>query len=168
MTPREAVLLTRYAKACFPQQPIDEYTADAWFDILGDLALADCKAAIVAVARQKPFIAPSEILAEVRRVRADRVARAALPAPAPSTAENAASYRESLRASIETIASGRSLGLALKPGARADSIPPASAGRFLARFRALVHTKPTQEELAGRQAAEARAARKKTEGSTPA
>ena len=48
MTPHETLLLTRYVKACCPQQAIDEYTPDAWHDLLGDLSLADCRAAVVA------------------------------------------------------------------------------------------------------------------------
>ena len=58
MTHAETVLLTRYVKACCPQQAIDEYTPDAWHDLLGDLALADCRAAAAAVAKRQPFVAP--------------------------------------------------------------------------------------------------------------
>lgn len=65
MTPTEMVMLTRYIKALCPQQQIDEYTADAWHDVLGHLDLADARHAAVAVARRQPFIAPSEIIGEV-------------------------------------------------------------------------------------------------------
>ena len=34
MTPSETVLFIRYVRACCPQQAIDEYTADAWHDVL--------------------------------------------------------------------------------------------------------------------------------------
>jgi hypothetical protein len=71
MTPTEAVLLTRYVKACCPQQQIDEYTPDAWFDVLGDLELSGCKAAVAAITRKQPFVAPSEIRTHVMAVRGD-------------------------------------------------------------------------------------------------
>lgn len=73
MTPREMVILTRYVKACCPQQQIDEYTPDAWHDIIGDLALADCREAVKAIATRQPFVAPAEIAAEVKRIRSERL-----------------------------------------------------------------------------------------------
>ena len=69
MTPRETVILVRYVKALCPQQAIDEFTPDAWHDVLGDYDLADARAACVAVASRQPFVAPAEIIAEVRRAR---------------------------------------------------------------------------------------------------
>jgi hypothetical protein len=70
MTPTETVTLTKYVKACCPQQAIDEYTPDVWHDLLGDLELADCRAAVVTVTRRQPFCAPAEIITEVKRARA--------------------------------------------------------------------------------------------------
>jgi hypothetical protein len=49
---------------------MDEYTADAWHDLLGDLDLDECRAAVVAVARRQPFVAASEIRTEAKRARA--------------------------------------------------------------------------------------------------
>jgi len=49
----ETVLLTEYVQACCPQQAIGEYTADAWHDLLGDLSLADCKAAVAEIAKRQ-------------------------------------------------------------------------------------------------------------------
>jgi hypothetical protein len=63
---------------------MDEYTADAWHDLLGDLELAECRSAVVAVAKRQPFIAASEIRAEVKRARAiaaDRARTEALVGP---------------------------------------------------------------------------------------
>lgn len=67
MTPQESLVLVRYVKACCPQQAIDEFTPEAWHDLLGDLELADCRRAVTTVARRQPFVAPSEIRAEVSR-----------------------------------------------------------------------------------------------------
>lgn len=70
MTHEETVLLTRYVKACCPQQAIDKYTPVAWHDLLGHLGIDDCRAAVAAVASRQPFVAPAEIIAEVRRTQA--------------------------------------------------------------------------------------------------
>ena len=107
MTPKEAVLLTRSVQACCPQQHIDEYTSDAWYDVLGDLTLADCKAAVAEVTRHQPFIAPSEIRAEVRRVRDARIDAADIPPPPPERTSDPAAYTAALHASRVAAADGR-------------------------------------------------------------
>lgn len=73
MTHAEAVLLCRYAKAACPQQAFDQYTPDAWSDLLGDLRFIDCQEALKAVVQRQPFVAPAEIRAEVKRVRSKRI-----------------------------------------------------------------------------------------------
>jgi len=59
-----------YVNACCPQQAMDEYTPDAWHDLLGDMGLDECRAAVVAIAQRQPFVAASEIRGEVKRARA--------------------------------------------------------------------------------------------------
>jgi hypothetical protein len=76
VTHEETVLLTRYIKACCPQQAMDEFTADAWHDLLADLGLEECRAAVVTVAKRQPFVAASEIRAEVKRARSIQTDRA--------------------------------------------------------------------------------------------
>lgn len=73
MTHPEAVVLCRFAKACCPQQTFDEYTPDAWFELLKDLRFEDCKEAIVKVVRSQPFVSPSEIREAVGKVRWNRI-----------------------------------------------------------------------------------------------
>lgn len=73
MTPLEATTLCRLAKAACPQQAFDEYTPDAWHEILSDLRFEDAKDALFAVTREQPFVAPAEIRAAVKRIRADRI-----------------------------------------------------------------------------------------------
>lgn len=107
MKPTEVVVLTRLVKAACPQQVIDEFTPDAWFDLLGDLSLADCKAAVATVGKSQPFIAPCEIRAEVRRIRDNRFDRAAIPAPPPELADDFPAYRAALHAARVAAADGR-------------------------------------------------------------
>jgi hypothetical protein len=108
VTPSETVMLTRYVKACCPQQAMDDYTPDAWHDLLGDLPFADCRAAVVAVAQVQPFVAPSEIRAEVKRVRNERIKDAGgVPAPPAELLDNPPAYRAALRAAATALADGR-------------------------------------------------------------
>lgn len=106
MTPQETVILARYVRALCPQQKFDEFTADAWHDVLGDLALADCRVAAVEVAKQQPFVAPAEIRAQVRAVRDERLRRNPPPPPPRELTDDPEAYRRYLRESTEAIASG--------------------------------------------------------------
>lgn len=82
MTPAEAVMLCRFAKAACPQQAFDEYTPDAWFELLRDLRAEDCKAAIIDAVKASPFVAPAEIRAHIKRIRDDRLKKFGHIAPA--------------------------------------------------------------------------------------
>jgi hypothetical protein len=74
MSPDEVVILARYVRALCPGQKFDEYTPDAWHDVLADFALADARSAAAAVARKQPFVSPAEIITEIRKQRDDRAA----------------------------------------------------------------------------------------------
>lgn len=69
ITPDETVVLARYVRALCPGQKFDEYTPDAWHDVLADFALADARAAAAVVARKQPFVSPAEIIDEIRKIR---------------------------------------------------------------------------------------------------
>ncbi|TDB76802.1 hypothetical protein E1264_38095 [Actinomadura sp. KC216] len=127
MTPIEAVVLCRYVKACCPQQQIDEYTPDAWHDLLGDLALDDCKAAVVQVARRQPFVAPAEIREEVRQIRNDRL-EAAPESPPPVDPNREADYRRALTEIRYAVAGGRMPFRAIE-GGRARGAGPSKTWR---------------------------------------
>ena len=158
MTPPETVLLTEYVRACCPQQAIGEYTPDAWHDLLGDLSLADCREAVVAVAKRQPFVAPAEIRAEVRKIREDRLARTPLPAP-PADPER---YREVLAANVARVADGMTVRKALAGPLPGD--PPAEWRKAREAITPPEQVKRDPREVAREQAAEARA---KREAATP-
>lgn len=75
MTPSETVLFIRYVRACCPQQAIDEYTADAWHDVLACepwLTLAEARDAVVQIKRRQPFADVSEVIAQAKAARSQR------------------------------------------------------------------------------------------------
>lgn len=88
MTAQEAVMLCRFAKAACPQQQFDEYTPDAWFELLKDLRFIDCKEAIVDVVKTQPFVSPSEIRGRIAKVRATRHMEFGPYAPPAELADN--------------------------------------------------------------------------------
>lgn len=148
MTPKETVLLTRYVKACCPQQVMDEFTADAWHDLLADLGLEECRAAVVTVARRQPFVAASEIRAEAKRARRETEGRHRI-----RDLLNPAAYRRQVEAAdSRTLAliqakAGRTLAIdgppplprepAPAPAGRPLTDPQAEALRQVARSREL-------------------------------
>lgn len=155
MTPHETLLLARYVKACCPQQAIDEYTPDAWHDLLGDLPATDCREAVIAVAKRQPFVSPAEIRAEIKRIRRDRLDREVMPALDAGLADQPGRYQAELHAAVRRIADGRHIRLALPP-VREDAPPQEVAEVRAALGPALPRNK---QELARRQAAESRAER---------
>lgn len=118
MTPSETVILTEYVKACCPQQRMGEFTPDAWHDLLGDLSLEDCRAAVIVVAKAQPFCAPSEIRAEVRRIRNERIDKAEIPPPPPETLDNPAAYKAALLAGRVAAGDGRDPEIAMRQAIR--------------------------------------------------
>lgn len=100
MNSEEAMMLCRYAKACCPSQKFDEFTPDAWFDLLGDIDAREAKAAITAIAKRSPWVGPSEIRTQVARMQGERIkAIASLQPPAYIEAiEDEAEFDKAYRA----------------------------------------------------------------------
>ena len=89
MSPTESVALSKYIRAHFPQQPLDEYTAEALCELLGRYPAADCRAAVLAIAdRGEHWCSPSDVKAEVKRIRAKRIALAGDLCPPPGLSES--------------------------------------------------------------------------------
>lgn len=159
MTPSETVALTRYVAACCPQQQIDDFTPDAWYDLLSDLEMADCLTAVQEVCKRQAFIAPAEIRTEVRRVRRERLAREIIPAPPPELTDEPGRYKAELEAEIRKIADGRSIEKAI------GQLPSETPPHITEVRKALGPAAPppertlAPEEITRRQAAESRAAR---------
>jgi hypothetical protein len=73
-TPTEAVALSKYIRAHFPQQPLDEYSAEALCELVGRYPVTDARAAVLAIAdRGEHWCSPSDVRAEVKRIRGKRI-----------------------------------------------------------------------------------------------
>ncbi len=157
MTHEETAVLTRYVETLCPYKAMDEYTADAWHDIVGHLELADCRAAVVAIKQRARFVDPCDIIAEVKRQRRDRLERVPLPAPPAELADQPGAYREALQAGIRRTADGLAVLRAIGP-------PPGPPPPLDALRARLGPAQPPPErclppeEKARRQVAESRAA----------
>lgn len=104
MIHQEAAVLCRYVRALCPQQKFDEYTPDAWHDVLAPWDLNDCRTAASNLSGKQVFIAPAEIIAEVKRIRAERLANFVYDPPATDRDPN---YLQRYRQQLEEVASGR-------------------------------------------------------------
>lgn len=69
MTRDEMTDLVEFVTYACPQQKIGKMTAVAWYQIIGHLEFEESQNAVIAVARRQPFIAPSEIIAEIASMR---------------------------------------------------------------------------------------------------
>lgn len=108
MKPTEAVDLARYMRAHFPQQPIDEFTADALAETLADYPADDCRLAVRQIAdRGEKWCSPTDVKAEVKRIRAKRIADyGPIEPPAGLDPDNVVGYQRWLGAMHKGIADG--------------------------------------------------------------
>lgn len=127
MTEEEAVQIAEYVQAACPAQKFGEYTPDVWGEILAPYDVHEARAAVIAVARRQPFVAPAEIVTEIRERRAERIELANIVYdgdPTETGAESAAAIREIIRAAGDGLTGPSSIAgslgaaerLALPPG----------------------------------------------------
>lgn len=123
MNPTETVRLTRIVASIAPAQKIDEYTADAWQPVLRDVPMVDALEAVRRLAQRQPFIATSDIVAEVKVIRRDRLDRADATFVYDGDADDVVGYKRALAAHR------RSIGDGAEPPAAPEltvSVPPAA------------------------------------------
>lgn len=105
MSQEEWTIVFRYVKAMFPQQRFDEFTPDAWYDVLGEYDPYAIKAAIAAHAAKKPFISPAEIIAAVSDASAERMDEFVYEPADPD--ETPAQYLANRRRQIQAVRLGQ-------------------------------------------------------------
>ncbi|MEU5426903.1 hypothetical protein AB0H73_15040 [Streptomyces olivoreticuli] len=107
MTEAETVMLARYVRALCPQQKFDEYTADAWHDLLAPYDLNEARTAVARhIAAGNAFVAVGEIVTEIRKARNDRLDRHTEAEP-PAGDLGDDTYKAALLAERRAIADGR-------------------------------------------------------------
>lgn len=106
MNSQQAAVLCRYVRALCPQQKFDEYTADAWHDVLRNYLLEEARTAAATLAGRQPFVAPGEIATEIRRMRADRVGRHTDPTP-QADPDDVHAYKAEIAATRLAVATGQ-------------------------------------------------------------
>lgn len=129
LTGPEAVALVRFAKGCFPAMQVDEYTPDAWGEILAPLLFEDCKQALVDLGRQMAFAAASDVYQEVRKIRRQRIADYGL-LPEPVSDLSAEDYQRWQWETTRAIADGKVLRTKPLPKMR-QRMPPAEYGNVM-------------------------------------
>ena len=88
-----------------PAQRFDTETPAFWAVILSDVRYEDARQAVLNLGGRQQFIDPSDIIAEVRRLRDDRVDRTEMPVPNASP-DDPAAYAAEYRALRLAIADG--------------------------------------------------------------
>lgn len=73
MTPIEAAQLIAMIRSINLNQQFDEHAPEAWSFVLDDVRLGDAKAALRNLARERRFLDPCDFVAEVKRLRSDRI-----------------------------------------------------------------------------------------------
>lgn len=111
----EWVAVFHYIQAMFPHQRFDEYTPDAWYEVLGEYDMYTVKAAVNVQATKKPFVSAAEIIAAIRDTSADRIGEFVYEPGDPD--ETPEQYLANLRRQLAQVAAGeRPPVLALPPG----------------------------------------------------
>jgi hypothetical protein len=100
----ETTALCAILTSICPQQRFDETTPAAWATVLADIPATDARTATLNLARKQRFIAPCEIIAEVQRMRAERIA--ALQIPAANCDPDDPAWVAEHRAIVKAIADG--------------------------------------------------------------
>ena len=125
MKPTEAVMLTGYLRAHFPSQPVDEFTTEALEELLAPYPPNDCKRAVLNIAeRGEKWCSPTDIRAEVRRIREKRISEyGIIQPPADLDPDNVVGYRQWLTAMHRGIADGTiTAPAAIESGPRRDVV----------------------------------------------
>lgn len=120
MNSQEVIVLARYVRALCPQQRFDEYTPDAWTDVLTPYPLEDARQAAARIARRQPFIAPAEIITEIRAIRAERLEGFQYE---PTPDETPREYLTRLRAQRAAVASGHRPPAVDRPALPGPTVP---------------------------------------------
>ncbi|MDQ3485386.1 MAG: hypothetical protein M3445_08260 [Actinomycetota bacterium] len=129
MNHQQAVMICAIVQQAIPHKTLDEFTADIWAELLVDVDFDDARAATMSILSTNAYVAPSDIRAEVRRIRARRLdtyGRFPDPPPEITTHDQWRSWHIACR---DHIASGRPIPADMTVAA-GDREPPVLDGVF--------------------------------------
>lgn len=127
----QAEQLVKFVAQAAPAQKLNDGTAAVWQAILEDVRFADAIEACGRIARKQAFIAPADIVSEVKVLKADRLDRTEMPIPNASP-DDARAYAIEYRALRDAIRDGDLQGERLDAYRRGEislTGRPALAGR---------------------------------------
>lgn len=142
MSPEETIALCRLVKAVCPAQALDQYTPDAWALILRHIDYNDAKQAVIDIASRplepgkSRYIEPGHIIAQVKRIRAQRLADHGPLIPPPGL-DGTTEYLAWIRQASAVVASGGSL-----PTPPAVAADPGRSAAVIASIRDALPTAP--------------------------
>lgn len=149
MTQDEAILLLEYVAAACPAQRIGEFTPDVWGELFAPYTLDDARAAVLVIACRERFIAPADVITEIKARRAERIELANIVIdgdPSHTGAESAASLREIIQAAGDGLTGPSSIRASLGAVDRLALPPGADHGPYEGRAaaaRAAIGKMPT-------------------------
>ncbi|MET9973897.1 hypothetical protein ACFYOI_03725 [Streptomyces microflavus] len=138
MTQDEAILLLEYVVAACPAQRVGEFTPDVWGELFAPYSLDEARAAVIVVAARQPFVAPADVITEVKARRAERIELAHVVYdgnPLETGAQSAASRRALITAAADGLLPPRTPAAALGTADRL-ALPPSTPGPYTNRVAA--------------------------------
>ncbi|MER5677396.1 hypothetical protein ACFWZZ_00495 [[Kitasatospora] papulosa] len=138
MTQDEAILLLEYVAAACPAQRISEYTPDVWGELFAPYNLDEARTAVIVVAARQPFVAPADVIVEIKARREERIELAHVVYdgdPSETAAESLLSRRALVKAAADGLLPARGPAAALGTADRL-ALPPGDPGPFAGRVAA--------------------------------
>ncbi len=107
MTIDEVRAMCLWLRKLIPHQDFDDDTPEAWTPLLTETPREDARVAVMAILRRSRYVAPLDIVDEVKRMRRERLERVGFKTIAPNVnPDDEAAQRRELLALREAIASG--------------------------------------------------------------
>jgi hypothetical protein len=156
MNATEAGQLLAFA-ALYDNRKVSDPDVMAWLKAIGDLPYADCEQAIAGhYGTCTERVMPGHVRERVKTIRADRLARNPLPAPAAEVADDPGRYREIIRANVQRIADGMDIRTALPSGEPLPGDPPEEWQQAREAIAEVKPIRPDPRDVAREQAEQSR------------
>lgn len=109
MNRTETVLLLRKIRAYKPAQTMDEYTPDAWQEVLAHVPFTDAMSVIQELSREMPWIGVDDVAQRAKAITSRRINDGEadlVPPPDLATPEQVEAYQDWLKGARARLAAG--------------------------------------------------------------